>query len=249
MRSGLTTVTIHGRVCHIYDSRTRENREDSAGGGDPRLLPVFYWGVGGEGRDSVSTVVSWLEEQLPELDFVLAAFESDNWNDDFSPWAASAVFGKEDFGGKAEVTLKWLTEHFVPYVESKLPETVRFLVGYSLAGLFSLWVYCACVLFTGAVSCSGSLWYEGWMDYVRRRPADCRTERSYLYLSLGDREELTKNRRMSTVGDNTRESYALLCRGKENVEGVLEWNQGGHFSETDLRISKGIYWILKHFDV
>ena len=54
---------------------------------------------------------------------------------------------------------------------------------------------------------------------------------------------------MSTVGDHTKKVYTMLCENQKNVEGILEWNQGGHFSEPDVRIARGIYWILKHFDV
>lgn len=219
-----------------------------------RRLPVFYWGVGEADRASVETVAALLEERRAKertvsKGFILAAYESENWNDDFSPWAAPAVFGTETFGGKADATLRWLTRHFMPYVEANTFEIARFSVGYSLAGLFSLWVYCECGLFAGAVSCSGSLWYEGWLDYVRNAATACRDEPDYIYLSLGDKEEKTKNRRMATVGDNTKKVYAMLCENRDHVKGILEWNRGGHFSEPDLRIAKGIYWILKQFDV
>lgn len=241
MINEITTITIHNKTCHIYkNERNKGNRR----------LPVFYWGVGGGSREAVQTVVSYLEEHIPEADFVMAAYETENWNDDFSPWKAPAVFGKEGFGGRAKDTLKWLTEKYMPYIETEALEIARFPVGYSLAGLFSLWVYCECNVFAGAVSCSGSLWYEGWLDYVQEKAEAVRTdETNYIYLSLGSKEEKTKNRVMSAVGDNTRKVYTMLCENQENRKGILEWNQGGHFSDPDQRIAKGIYWILKHFVV
>lgn len=242
-----TTVTIQNRICHIYRyGKTEINTH---------RIPVFYWGTGAAGRESVEKIASCLDkymstEQMPADGFILAAYESENWNDDFSPWEAPAVFGRENFGGKAGATLGWLVQHYIPYVEAKTSKTARFSVGYSLAGLFSLWVYCECDMFAGAVSCSGSLWYEGWLDYVRKKgTAVCGNGTRYLYLSLGDREEKTKNRLMATVGDNTRKVYTMLCEDRKNVKGVLEWNQGGHFTEADLRVVRGICWILKHFDV
>ncbi|MDE7272069.1 MAG: alpha/beta hydrolase [Lachnospiraceae bacterium] len=240
----LTTVTIHRKTCHIY--RKSDSKKGSIS--ENHRLPVFYWGIGGGERASAEAVVSYLKKQAPDANFLLTAYESENWNDDFSPWAAPAVFGKEGFGGKANDTLKWLTEYCIPYIEADKPEIARFSVGYSLAGLFGLWVYCECEKFAGAVSCSGSLWYEGWLDYVRKA-AVCRDEKNYIYLSLGDKEEKTRNRRMATVGGNTRKVYTMLCENQKNVEGVLAWNQGGHFSEPDVRIAKGIDWILRHFDV
>lgn len=244
----LTTVTVHNKICHIYKNGGNEQNNVNK----KRRLPIFYWGVGGEGRASAETVVSYLKEQVPTARFILAAYESENWNDDFSPWAAPAVFGKEGFGGKADDMLKWLTEYYIPYIEADVSEIeiARFSVGYSLAGLFGLWVYCECNQFAGAVSCSGSLWYEGWLDYIQKTSeGPGRDEKNYIYLSLGDKEEKTKNRRMSTVGDNTKKVYAMLCETQKNVEGVLAWNQGGHFSEPDVRIAKGIDWILRYFDV
>lgn len=242
----LTTVTVHNKICHICKSGSKEQEHI----GKSHRLPVFYWGVGGEGRASVETVAAYFKEKVPDANFILAAYESENWNDDFSPWKASAVFGKEGFGGKATDTLKWLTQYYIPYVEANESEIARFPVGYSLAGLFSLWVYCECDGFAGAVSCSGSLWYEGWLDYVQNAAAKmCTNEAKYIYLSLGDKEEKTKNKLMSTVGDNTKQVYTMLCGNQKNVQGILEWNQGGHFSEPDLRVAKGIDWILRQFDV
>lgn len=246
MMEELTIVTVHNKICHICKSGSNELDHI----GKSHRLPVFYWGVGEEARESVEMVISYLKEKVPDANFILAAYESENWNDDYSPWAAPVVFGKEGFGGNAGDTLKWLTQYFIPHVEAKESEIARFPVGYSLAGLFSLWVYCECDGFAGAVSCSGSLWYEGWLDYVQNVAAKmCTNEAKYIYLSLGDKEEKTKNKLMSTVGDNTKQVYTMLCENQKNVQGVLEWNQGGHFSEPDLRVAKGIHWILRQFDV
>ncbi len=242
MTEELRTVIVYGRKCHIYKNKNIEKSN--------KRLPVFYWGVGEESQDLVMTVVSYLRERLPNVTFCLAAYESINWNDDFSPWAAEPVFGKEGFGGKAECTQKWIVEHLIPYVEEKECKIARFLVGYSLAGLFGLWVYCSCNIFLGMVGCSGSLWYEGILNFVQRRVDTVdKDDIRYIYLSLGDKEERTKNRQMAVVKDNTKKVYALLCEHQENVQGILEWNHGGHFSEPDIRIAKGIYWILKNFDV
>lgn len=242
MKKDLITVTIHGKKCHIYKNKNMDKQKEK--------LPVFYWGVGEESQTSVMAVASYLREQLPEAHFILAAYESQNWNDDFSPWAAEPVFGKEGFGGKAEDTRRWLVEYLIPYVETDETEIVRFPVGYSLAGLFSLWIYCREDIFSGMVSCSGSFWYEGVLDYVQKKTETTQNYHTkYIYLSLGDKEERTKNKRMAVVGDNTRKVYELLCERQEKMKGILAWNVGGHFSEPDIRIAKGIYWILKHFDV
>ena len=64
------------------------------------------------------------------------------WEQNFSPWCAPRVFAKgPNFGDGAQKTLDTLINQIIPWSESELtePPTYRALVGYSLAGLFSLW--------------------------------------------------------------------------------------------------------------
>lgn len=77
----------------------------------------------------------------------------DLWEENFSPWCAPRVFAKgPNFSDGAQKTLYTLINQVVPWTESELtdPPTYRVLVGYSLAGLFSLWagvsqqVTCGC---------------------------------------------------------------------------------------------------------
>lgn len=64
------------------------------------------------------------------------------WEENFSPWCAPRVFAKgPNFGDGAQNTLDTLINQVIPWAESELTESpaYRVLVGYSLAGLFSLW--------------------------------------------------------------------------------------------------------------
>lgn len=66
----------------------------------------------------------------------------DLWEENFSPWCAPRVFAKgPNFGDGAQKTLDTLINQVIPWAESELtdPPAYRVLVGYSLAGLFSLW--------------------------------------------------------------------------------------------------------------
>ena len=45
------------------------------------------------------------------------------------------------------------------------------------------------------------------------------------YLSLGDKEEKTRNKVMATVGERIKMQYDIL-----NNDRVLEWNSGNHFA-------------------
>jgi len=69
---------------------------------------------------------------------------------------------------------------------------------------------------------------------------EIRTRR--VYLSLGDREEKTRNPVMATVGDCIREGYEWLR--EKDIPCVLEWNRGNHFKEPDLRTAKGFAWVV-----
>ena len=65
------------------------------------------------------------------------------------------------------------------------------------------------------------------------------------YLSLGGKEEKTKNAVMATVGDRTREQEKLLLEDSFAERVVLEWNPGGHFADSGKRLAKGIKWLME----
>lgn len=79
--------------------------------------------------------------QVPES-VSLVSVGVDLWEENFSPWCAPRVFAKgPNFGDGAQKTLDTLINQVIPWAESELTESpaYRMLVGYSLAGLFSLW--------------------------------------------------------------------------------------------------------------
>ncbi len=63
-----------------------------------------------------------------------------------------------------------------------------------------------------------------------------------VYLSLGDKEEKTKNPVMATVGNNIQEAYDLLKTQGQNT--ILEWNPGNHFKDADIRTARGFAWVM-----
>ena len=174
--------------------------------------------------------------------FLFAAVPVKNWNDELSPWKSPAVWGKESFGGNAAGTLRFLTEQAIPTLKQQfaLPENVRIILGgYSLAGLFALWASTQTDLFYGIAAASPSVWFPGWMEYEQQHPMQAQ----HIYLSLGDKEEHTKNAVMAAVGDNIRTLHSrLTARG---ADCTLEWNSGGHFKDADLRTAKAFRWTME----
>ncbi len=174
----------------------------------------------------------WIREYAGK-DFRLIAFKTDDWFRCLTPWSAPAVYGDLSFGDGAQETLDQilkLTDH---------PGRKYILGGYSLAGLFALWAACRTDAFAGVAAASPSVWYPGFAEYLDSHPVHA----GHVYLSLGDREEKTRNPIMATVGDRIREIHTLLeSRG---LDCCLEWNKGNHFVDPDLRMAKGFAWLIK----
>ena len=164
--------------------------------------------------------------------FCLIAFKIDDWNNDLSPWKAPAVFGKEDFGDGASKTLEELLKLCTDN------EKTYYIGGYSLAGLFALWAAYQMDVFSGVAAASPSMWFPDFDEYMKNN--EIRTDT--VYLSLGDREEKTRNPVMATVGDKIRKAHALLK--ERNVNCILEWNDGNHFRDADKRTAKAFAWVL-----
>ena len=147
--------------------------------------------------------------------YLFVAIPVESWNDALSPWEAPAVWGKQGFGGKAADTLRFLTEQVVPTLKQQfnLPENVKIILGgYSLAGLFALWASTQTDLFYGVAAASLSVWFPDWMEFEQQRPI----QTQHIYLSLGDKEEHTKNAVMAVVGDNIRTLHSqLIARGAD----------------------------------
>lgn len=173
--------------------------------------------------------------------FLLAAVQTDNWNDALSPWPAPPVWGKQGFGGQAADTLAWL-EQAVPVMRQQfqLNNNCKIILGgYSLAGLFALWAASRTDALYGVAAASPSVWFPGWSAYEATHPI--RAQR--VYLSLGDREEYTKNQTMAAVGSNIRALHSALAQ--RGTDCTLEWNRGGHFKDPDLRTARAFSWTME----
>ena len=174
--------------------------------------------------------------------FLFAALSVENWNDELSPWEAPAVWEKQGFGGNAADTLRFLTEQVIPTLKQQfhLPENVKIILGgYSLAGLFALWASTQTNLFYGIAAASPSVWFPDWMEYEQLHPVQAQR----VYLSLGDQEERTRNPVMAAVGDHIRSLHHRLT--ERGADCTLEWNNGGHFKDSDLRTARAFRWVME----
>ena len=203
--------------------------------------PVIFWGMYPHRGNEVEHLRESLMEIAPGQNFMLVAFQVEDWNRDFSPWEAPAMFGTERFSGQGAETLRWLTEECMPYIDQTFDteRRERWLMGYSLAGLFALWASTQTDLFYGVAAASPSVWFPDWMEFEQQRPI----QTQHIYLSLGDKEEHTKNTVMAVVGDNIRTLHSRLI--ERGADCALEWNSGGHFKNADLRTAKAFRWAME----
>lgn len=172
--------------------------------------------------------------RLTDMDFQFIAVKVNNWNQDLSPWNAAAVFGKEEFGNGAKDTLEVLMKLCTD------TNKCYYIGGYSMAGLFALWTACQTNRFAGIAAASPSIWFPGFLKYLKQQ----KIQSNCIYLSLGDKEEKTRNSVMAQVGDCIRQAYAWL--NEEGIRCTLEWNPGGHFKEPDLRTARAFAWVMRN---
>ncbi len=174
--------------------------------------------------------------RLSPQPFHLVAVRVSDWQTELTPWTAHAVFGKVPFGDGAAETLRFLSNQLLP----SLPARRVLLGGYSLAGLFALWAACNTFLFDGIAAVSPSVWYPQWTDYASSHTLSAQS----VYLSLGNKEERTKNPVMAQVGNAIRLQHELLLQ--QGIQTILEWNEGNHFAEAELRMAKGFAWLMNN---
>ena len=183
----------------------------------------------------------------------------DLWEENFSPWCAPRVFAKgPNFGDGAQKTLDTLINQVIPWAESELAESpaYRMLVGYSLAGLFSLWagvsqpgapaaphVDAPATTFQRIGAVSGSFWFPGLLGYVDQQLSGGVVGLTHAYLSLGDREARTPNPQIMHV----RENAELLASKLQNagIISTFELNRGNHFQNVEGRMQKALDWLVK----
>ena len=176
--------------------------------------------------------------------FNLVSIHKGNFDDELSPWPAEGVWkGQAPFGGKAEEHLKEVIDEVLPKVESELPAPSRYvaMVGYSLAGLFTLWSTYHTDRFKRIGCVSSSFWYPSFIPFIKKnqmkRQPDC------IYFSLGDKESKSKHPLMKQVNERTQEVVNWIR--ETGIPTVFEMNPGNHFTEPEVRTAKAIKWLLE----
>ena len=160
----------------------------------------------------------------------IVVIEAVNWNDDLTPWPAEGVFKKaKPFGGQAAAFLNKLTNEIIPETERSMgiENAERTLLGVSLSGLFAIWSAFSTDAFTNIISISGSLWYDGLVEWMKEQALSPRIKK--VCMLLGEKEKNAKEKRMATVEERT-QTAAIILKEKNQAFVTFELVEGTHFS-------------------
>ena len=222
--------SISGRTCYLYhDAAATHLLIQPVDEHDLEVLDQEVEIIGNQTKTPYSLVVLLIKD----------------WNQELTPWAAPAVFGRIPFGDGANNTLEFITEQLLPSLTADgiYDASMRLLLGgYSLAGLFALWSAYQTDMFDGIAAASPSVWFPQWIDYAAEKKPFAKS----IYLSLGDKEEKAKNPVMAQVGNAIRSQEEMLR--EQGIKTILEWNTGNHFVDSDKRMAKGFAWIMNNIN-
>ena len=212
---------------------TDENLRHYAPAGLPATAPLVLTCLQPHEADAVADLLTARVHLL--------SLDRSDWEHAFSPWPAPRAFKKApDFSGGATETLARLAA-LLPAVEQRLGLQPRWrgIAGYSLAGLFAAWSAYRDSPFQRVACVSGSLWFDGWLDFATTRLLQTPPARAYF--SLGDSEKNSRHPRMATVENATR---ATACHWlQQGIRATFALNPGGHFDDIAARTAAAIDWI------
>ena len=181
---------------------------------------------------------NWVETAAGKYGVTIVVITGMDWQNVFSPWPAPGVpKGDPDFKGESPEFLKTLQEKVIPKIENTLgidKAAERNLIGVSMSGLFALWQWMVCDTFRSIASLSGSFWYEGFIEWMRKTGIPHKTGMGFFL--LGDQEPRSNIKAFNSVGVDTDEIVRLLKAAGIKVE--FQSVPGNHFSDPIPRLEK-----------
>lgn len=181
---------------------------------------------------------AWIEPASKKYGTTIVVITGMDWQNVFSPWQAKGVpAGTPDFKGESPEFLKLLQDKVIPQTEATLGmkgNIERTLVGVSMSGLFALWQWIVCDTFANIASLSGSFWYEGFIEWVRRQTIPAKNGEAFFL--LGNQESKSKVKEFDSVAQNTQEIISMLR--KVGIKTMFESVPGNHYSDPIPRLDR-----------
>lgn len=168
-----------------------------------------------------------------------------DWNDSLTPWRAPGLRrGAPRFGGDAVSTFYELRDTVIPLVEEQVGArpSHRAICGYSLGGLFALFAFTGDRVFSACACLSGSLWYQGWVDYLGAAPFEGAGR--YAFFSLGKKEPKAGAPIMRSVADDMSACAEILQRHGCTVDCSI--GPGNHMQHHRERFEEGLSALEVH---
>lgn len=226
-------------MCYNFKKRQGMQSMEFCG----RKWTVKAFGEPTDGAPLVLLLAGELDELFPALAEKLAAEgvqplwlaspSVSDWDNDFTPWRLEAPNGRV-FGGGADALLPSV-EAAANALRAELHAGKVFIAGYSLGGLAAMYFHTKLGL-DGCASCSGSLWFPGWCEYLAKNPPAGK-----IYLSLGGKEKNTTDLLMISNEPMTERTKVICAKSAERV--IFHREPGGHFRDIEGRIARGIKWL------
>lgn len=186
----------------------------------------------------------WIDQAAQRFDVSIAIITHIDWQNALTPWKAKGVpTGSPDFAGQAPEFLALLKNNIVPQVEKRMeisPDAERTLAGVSLSGLFTLWQWFECDIFTNIISLSGSFWYEGFVDWIKSLHIPQKNGRAYFL--LGNKEAASPVPQFRPVQTDTEEIVKYLA--SKNIHDFFELVPGNHYQYALQRINRAMTWMF-----
>lgn len=197
--------------------------------GSDKIAYIFY---------PMDMLSGWIDQASERYDTSIVVITGMDWQNVFSPWKAPGVpKGTPDFEGQSPEFLALLQQKVIPQVEASLGFDnipVRTLVGVSMSGLFALWQWMVCDTFRNIASLSGSFWYEGFVEWMKKIPVPAKAGEAYFL--LGDQETKSNVKTFNTVGAATQEIISLLRAAGIKTE--FQSVPGNHYADAIPRLER-----------
>jgi len=202
-----------------------------------------------DGEQFKETFCNWIIEHKPALALNFVLIDSKNRADDYTPWPLQASNAMpKDFGGKAAEHLTFITTKVIPFCESEYgfssSTEKRVIGGYSLGGLFSLYAAVNTDLFGTILSCSSSMWYPDFLDYLMEHPF--KALHPNLYMSVGDEEGLTASNLTKDQIPNTMAFKDWLEKKFQANDFKFILEEGNHGNNIPRRVERAVGWVKEN---